>query len=56
MYICSVDQYEDLLAGDVSAPAIGFPIGDVYQFDKSVENKMDSESFEWGKLNKLVDA
>ncbi|MEE9494380.1 MAG: hypothetical protein V3W04_13510 [Gammaproteobacteria bacterium] len=53
IYICSDDQFADLLDGDTSAPAIGFPKKDVFIWDDSIESTLSSEPFDWRKLNRF---
>ncbi len=53
VYVCSSEQFKNLLNGDLSAPAIGFPIDDVYEYDESIEAKINSNLFDWNSLNSL---
>lgn len=54
VYICSTEQFTDLLEGDASAPAIGFPIEDVFKWDDSYEQMLSNDPFDWSNLSELV--
>lgn len=56
VYLCSEEQYAQLLSGDDSAPAIGFPKFDVFQYNETIKQSADERILDWGMLNRLVHA
>ncbi len=51
VYITDDEQFERLLAAQEALLPVGFPRGDVFEYDAQVIESAGSGSIEWGRLN-----